>query len=129
MRQTRVLTLLSTIVVVGLLAPTSHLIYMYFGDSYSSQMQHSAHFCITLEVLSADGTGATNVHLPADQAYHCPYLILFATPLLADLVDEDAESTHSSPVEVKHHFKDGPFNSASFTSHGVRGPPQVEATA
>jgi hypothetical protein len=128
MRHTRALTLLSTIVVGGLLAPTSHLIYMYVGDSYAPEMQHSGHSAATHDAVVADGTFSTDIHSPVDDPYHCPYLVLFATSLIADLGEEDEDSTQSGPVEVTRLVVEDPFTSVSFTSNGVRGPPQVDTS-
>ena len=124
-RHIKVLTLLATIVFGGLFAPASHLVYMYLGDFHAPEMQHVDHFDARYEAgVAADSPAASRVGT-RDARYECPYLALFATSLIAELIGDDQKTEESDHPELGRTVPEAPHNPVSFTSCGVRGPPQV----
>ena len=126
-RHIRELTLLSAIIVGGLLAPASHLVYMHLSDFHSTEMQHVNPGNTSFDApATTDFSVASRVNAPKDARYECPYLVLFATSLVAESIGDDTEIHEPDPVELRHTITEAPCTAVSFTSYGVRGPPQVE---
>ena len=123
-RHTTALSLLGVLTLGGVISPLTHLIYMAVSDVYAPAPSHSEH-----GHLSTDHATAA---LPSDHPYwqapheghlSCPYVDLFATPLLGDTAQPVAARGGDHRAASLQECSQVSRCAALLFSYTVRGPP------
>ncbi len=120
-RHTIALLLLGALTLGGVLSPLAHLSYMAVSDAYAPVSSHSGgHHGAHAASLPSDG--------PALQAPHeghvsCPYMELYATPLLGVSAQPVAVLAADCPVATLQECARVSRRASLLFSYTVRGPP------
>ena len=101
-----------TLFVGGVLAPLSHLVYMAVSDMYAPM-----HEAIDSEI---HGACYKDIH---DRHEACPYLTLFAAPLIGDLTQPVISLAYNPVVELLPNLPAIHRQLTFFQFHWIRGPP------
>ena len=104
--------LTGVLIVGGLLSPLTHLVYMAASDMYAP-MHGASH-------KTAHGEGYQDAHEGHDA---CPYLALFAVPLIGDLAQPVTSPTYDPVAETLLQHTTTQWQPAPSKSHLARGPP------
>lgn len=113
-RQRASVLLACVLVIGGLLAPLSHLVYMAVGDMYTPL--HGA--------MSTHKTVHSQCYESAhDRHAACPYLMLFAVPLTGDLAQPFAPPAYKPVAETLPSLSLAPQQTTFSKFHLARGPP------
>ena len=107
-------SLLTAILIGGLLSPVAHFAYMAMGDAHMSgdAMEHAAH---APDMAALDGDGS--------EAFHCEYQDLFATQSLADDVVDFSHAGDLAEMGCTIAAGSTVWATERTSQNGVRGPP------
>lgn len=114
-RQFAASVLLVVLTVGGLLAPLSHLVYMAVSDHYAPASAHAGRM--------AHANDHPGVQAPVVGHLSCPYLDLFATPLVGDTNTPLTVQGEATRVTVLRQAPYVIWHNTSTSPYEVRGPP------
>ncbi len=125
-RHTTVIILLGVLTLGGVVAPLTHLIYMAVSDVYAppeahaapAHQSHQAH-----QSHHAHHTDQAHWQAPHEGHIACPYLELFATPILGDTAQPTSALANDDRTAPLPESPQVTRRAALLFSYTVRGPP------